>query len=388
MPSYIPIFGFRIYLYGLLITAGFVLATLYLFKRRKVLKLKRDNILDMIILAVPCGIVGARLYYAIFNASYYFGPGNWLNIFKLREGGLAVYGGIIGGGIAFYIYSRVKKIHIGKLVDAASFGLFIGQAIGRWGNFFNREAFGVETQLPWRMGLKTYAGTIYVHPAFLYESMWNVIGFLLLHFYSKKRRRKYYGQYFFFYVAWYGLGRFFIEGIRSDSLYIPNTGIRVSQLLAIVTFVAAVAILIRNRIIGKTMPVKATGTATGKATGTRVTRNAPTSKTGQSAKNAPVKKAAASDDGVDEADVDEADGDEADVDEADGDEDTADVEEADVDEGAADAGEADVDEEAADAGEADVDEDTADADDVESTDADEANANEAAEATNNTQTNT
>ena len=252
IPTHLSIFGFGVYIYGLLITAGFILAAVYLYKRHDALDLTGDNVLDLVIMAVPFGIVGARIYYAVFNASYYFGAGNWLNIFKLREGGLAVYGGVIGGAIAFLIYSRVKKVKYGKLVDAAGFGLFLGQAVGRWGNFVNREAFGTETDLPWRMGLTTQAGTegvyttIYVHPTFLYESLWNIAGFVILHIISKKLPRKYYGQYFLFYVAWYGLGRFIIEGIRTDSLYIASTGIRASQLLAALSFIAACAIMIVN----------------------------------------------------------------------------------------------------------------------------------------------
>ena len=243
--GYITVFGFRIYLYGLFIAAGFALAALYLVKRHKALGLTTDNILDLVIMAVPCGIVGARLYYIIFNASYYFAPGNFLEIFKIREGGLAVYGGVIGGAIAFLIYGRIKKISVPKLFDIGGFGLFIGQAIGRWGNFFNREAFGSETTVPWRMGLTTSSGTIYVHPTFLYESLWNILGFILLHIYSKKRKVKFDGQFFLFYAAWYGFGRYIIEGYRTDSLYIPGTAIRVSQLLAAVSFAVAVVLMLR-----------------------------------------------------------------------------------------------------------------------------------------------
>ena len=252
LPTYLSVFGLNIYIYGLLITAGFVLAAVYLYKRHDALGLSGDNVLDLVIMAVPFGIIGARIYYAVFNASYYFGAGNWLNIFKLREGGLAVYGGVIGGAIAFFIYGRIKKIKYGKLVDAAGFGLFLGQALGRWGNFINREAFGTETDLPWRMGFTTPSGadgvlqTVYVHPTFIYESLWNIAGFVILHILSKKLPRKYYGQYFLFYVAWYGLGRFMIEGLRTDSLYIASTGIRASQLLAAMSFFAAVAIMIIN----------------------------------------------------------------------------------------------------------------------------------------------
>ena len=249
IPRYIPIFGYNIYLYGLFITAGFILAALYLLKRSESLELTKDNILDLVIMAVPFGLIGARIYFIVFNASHYFGPGKWQNILMVREGGLAVYGGIIASGIAFWIYSRIKKIPVGKLLDSAGFGLFIGQAVGRWGNFVNREAYGVETTLPWRMGFTTGTQqTIYVHPAFLYESLWNILGLILLHIFSKKRGRDYYGQYFLLYVAWYGLGRFMIEGLRTDSLYISGTDIRVSQLLAALSFSVSVVILLRRRI--------------------------------------------------------------------------------------------------------------------------------------------
>ena len=245
-PRFFTVFGYNIYVYGLFITAGFILAALYLLKRAKSLGLTRDNVLDLVIMAVPFGLIGARIYYIIFNASTYFGPGNWMNIFAIREGGLAVYGGIIGGGVAFYVYARVKKIPIGKLLDAAGFGLFIGQAVGRWGNFFNREVFGYETSVPWRMGLTLGDRPIYVHPTFLYESLWNIVGLILLHVISKKRERKFYGQYFLLYVAWYGFGRYMIEGIRTDSLYVYGTDIRISQLLAALSFSVAVVMLIRN----------------------------------------------------------------------------------------------------------------------------------------------
>jgi len=257
-PAYFTIFGFQIFFYGLFITAGFSLATLYLIKRSRVIGLTRDNILDLVLMAVPAGLIGARLYYVIFNFEHYVGPGNWQNIFAVRDGGLAVYGGIILAGIAYLIYSRRKKVPIGKMLDAAGFGLFIGQAIGRWGNFFNREAFGSETAVPWRMGFtfenSTYIPSLgetfaagqarYFHPAFLYEMLWNAVGLLLMHTFSKKYKSKYPGQYFLFYVAWYGLGRFIIEGLRVDSLFIPGTGIRVSQLLAIASCLIAALLLI------------------------------------------------------------------------------------------------------------------------------------------------
>ena len=249
-PDSINLFGFSLYIYALFITAGFLLAGVYMYKRRNAFGLTQDNVLDMIILAVPCGIVGARIYYAVFNFSDYVGPGNWLNIFRVRQGGLAVYGGVIGGAIAFYIYSRVKKIPIGKLFDAAGFGMLIGQAIGRWGNFFNREAFGTVTDLPWKMGLMGYTGFIYVHPTFLYESLWNIVGLVIMHILSKKDKTTYHGQFFLMYVAWYGFGRYLIEGLRTDSLFIGGTDIRSSQLLAALSFSVAIVLLIRNHLHG------------------------------------------------------------------------------------------------------------------------------------------
>ena len=249
--NHITIFGLDIYIYGIMIALGFLLAAIYLLFRRKDFGLSQDNVLDIFICAIPSAIVGARLYYVIFNPSEYFGAGKWMNIFNIRQGGLAVYGGIILTVIVLLIYVRVKKLSAGALLDVSSLGLFIGQAVGRWGNFFNREAFGTTTDLPWKMGLISGSTTIYVHPTFLYESLWNIVGFLLCHFYSKKRR-KYNGQIFLMYVAWYGFGRYIIEGLRTDSLYFLNTDIRISQLIAALTFSAAVVLLLVFRIKGKT----------------------------------------------------------------------------------------------------------------------------------------
>jgi len=251
LPRYFTLFGFNIYYYGLFITAGFAVATLYLIKRRELFGLTKDHILDILIIAIPCGLIGARIYYMIFNFDKFFGPGQWENILRFRDGGLAVYGGIIASGLVFILYSRYKKIPLGSLLDAAGFGLFIGQAIGRWGNFINREAFGVETTLPWRMGLKVGDVTRYYHPAFLYEALWNVVGLLIIHIFSKKSKTKYPGQYFLFYVAWYGLGRFMIEGLRVDSLMIPGTELRASQWLAAISFFVAVGLLVYYHVRGK-----------------------------------------------------------------------------------------------------------------------------------------
>ena len=257
LPRFFTIFGFNIYYYGLFITAGYTLAGVYLLKRREIFGLTKDNILDLVLIAIPCGLVGARLYYMIFNFDDFFAPGQWGNILRFRDGGLAVYGGIIASGLVFIIYSRVKKIPLGSLLDAAGFGLFIGQAVGRWGNFINREAYGVETNLPWKMGLTSGGTTTYVHPAFLYESLWNIAGLLMMHFFSKKSKTKYPGQYFLFYVAWYGLGRFMVEGLRTDSLMISGTDIRASQLLAALSCLTALGILFVNFLRNKeVLPVE------------------------------------------------------------------------------------------------------------------------------------
>ena len=247
---YVEIFGLKIYWYGIIIAFGFLVAFLYLYNRRKDFGLTQDNIADMFIIVIPCSIVGARLYYVIFNSAGYIGAGNWLNIFKIWEGGLAIYGGIIGSIIGLFFYGKAKKIPLLNLLDIASLGVIIGQIFGRWGNFINREAFGKQTDIFCRMGL-TYADgtTIYVHPTFLYESLWNLIGFFIIRAVSKKR--KFDGHVTCVYLAWYGLGRFFIEGLRTDSLYLFNTGIRVSQLVAVCTFIFGIALLIYKLCIKK-----------------------------------------------------------------------------------------------------------------------------------------
>ena len=247
-PTHITVFGRSIYWYGIIIGLGFLLAEMYALKRSKQFGLTQDNILDMLICAVPSAIIGARLYYVVFNPDEYFGAGKWGNVVKIWEGGLAIYGGIIFAVAATIIVCRVRKIPLLPMLDIGGLGLLIGQAVGRWGNFMNREAFGRTTEVFCRMGL-TLPGqeTIYVHPTFLYESIWNAVGFVILHFVSKKWR-KFDGQIFIMYIGWYGLGRFFIEGLRTDSLYILGTDIRVSQLLAIICFGAAVILLLRSFI--------------------------------------------------------------------------------------------------------------------------------------------
>lgn len=231
------VLGKDIYWYGIIICAGFILAALYVNSRTKDFGITSDNLTDCLIICVPLGIICARIYYVVFEWGYYAQhPGEIIAIWK---GGIAIYGGIIGTLIGLFVYSRVKKLSLASLYDLAAFGLLIGQCIGRWGNFVNGEAHGGPTTLPWGM---TIDGQSMVHPTFLYESLWNLAGFVLLHFYSKKRRFK--GEIALLYAAWYGAGRAWIEGLRTDSLYIGS--VRVSQLLAIISCIAAVAVLARQ----------------------------------------------------------------------------------------------------------------------------------------------
>ena len=247
------VLGKDIYWYGIIIAAGFLLAVIYAMRRAPSFGLNEDNILDMLFVAVPLAIVCARLYYCIFYWDLY--RDNPIAILYVWEGGLAIYGGVIGAVIGVAIFCRVKKLPIGPLLDVGGLGLLIGQMIGRWGNFMNREAHGAVTDGFFKMGIADAAGNVtYYQPTFLYESVWNLVGFVALHFYSK--RRKFDGEVFLLYLAWYGLGRAWIEGLRTDSLYLFNTGIRVSQLLAALSCVAAIAVLVYVRVVRKPQPEK------------------------------------------------------------------------------------------------------------------------------------
>lgn len=244
-PYSFTVFGFEIYFYGVIIAAAFILAALFCARKAAEFGLTSDDLFDLVIWLIPACIVGARLYYVLFKLDYFIA--NPSKIFSVRDGGLAIYGGIIAGVITGIIWSRRKKIPVFAVGDLAAFGLLIGQAVGRWGNFINREAFGAVTDVFCRMGL-TMPGqeTLYVHPTFLYESLWNLAGLIILCVLSKLGKRKYDGQFFWSYILWYGLGRAWIEGLRTDSLYIGSTDIRVSQLLAAVSALAALIVLIVN----------------------------------------------------------------------------------------------------------------------------------------------
>ena len=241
-PSSFILFGREFYLYGAVVALGFLLGILYCASRTEdLVGITKDEMYDFVLWMIPTAIIGARLYYVLFRLNEYT---SFADVFKIWEGGLAIYGGVIAGAILVFFWCRKRKIPFGALGDLSVYGLLIGQTIGRWGNFLNREAFGRETDIFCRMGL-TLPGKnpIYVHPTFLYESLWNCLGFLMLHFYFKKHKRKFDGQITLLYIAWYGLGRSMIEGLRTDSLYLGATGIRVSQLLAAVSCVAALGAL-------------------------------------------------------------------------------------------------------------------------------------------------
>ena len=244
--------GKAIYWYGILIALGVVLALWFCMRQRTKYGISEDNLLDGVLWGVPLSVVGARVYYVIFYLSEFRntdGSLDWGRVIAVWDGGLAIYGGVIVAIATCYVLSRVRHLKLGALTDLIVMGLLIGQAIGRWGNFMNREAFGSETTLPWRMELLTRAGeAVDVHPTFLYESLWNVVGLLLIVFVVSKARR-FDGENTWFYFLWYGLGRFWIEGLRTDSLYlfdwtIGGQPIRVSQALSLVMVLVSAFMLL------------------------------------------------------------------------------------------------------------------------------------------------
>ena len=239
-PRSISLGPLNIYFYGIIIACGLVLAVLYCMNRSKEFGIQEDDILDGVLWVTPFAICCARAYYCIFAWQEY--AADPISVLYIWNGGLAIYGGVIGALIGVSVLCKLKKIKLPAMLDLVLLGFLIGQSIGRWGNFMNREAFGAPTDSFFRMGLyNTLTGqTEYYHPTFLYESVWNLCGFVLLHFLSK--RRKYDGQIALCYAAWYGLGRCFIEGLRVDSLYWGP--FRVSQVLAALTCVAAAGILL------------------------------------------------------------------------------------------------------------------------------------------------
>ncbi len=241
------VFGMDVAWYGILIAFGALLAIVYVMWRAKQIGISTDTILDIALLTLPLGVIGARLYFVLTSLHLY---DSFWEIFDIRSGGLAIYGGILGGALGVFIMTRVKKLSFFKLADLICPAVMIGQIIGRWGNFLNIEAYGSETTLPWRMGILGYNGWTYVHPTFLYESLWNLIGFILINtFYgwkTKKTHQQYDGQIFLMVFTWYGFGRMLIEGLRTDSLYVGP--FRISQVLGGLFFVVGLGLLIYHHV--------------------------------------------------------------------------------------------------------------------------------------------
>lgn len=257
--------GLQVRWYGLIITCGIILACWYtMFRGKRNEGIISDDVLDVAIVTVLLGVLGARLYYVLTTLDK-FEYNSLIDVLAIWNGGLAIYGGIIGGCLGIVITCTVKKIRWQKLFDMAAPGVMIAQALGRWGNFFNGEAYGyaigettrfyffnTEHILPsgegtlfhtLRMGLsETVGGQLtYYHPTFLYESVWNVLGFVLINLFYK--RKKFDGQIALMYFAWYGFGRMFIEGLRTDSLYLPGTSLRISQCVGLFCFAASVILM-------------------------------------------------------------------------------------------------------------------------------------------------
>lgn len=236
-PIAFEVFGIAVRWYGILISTGMIIGTILAIRETKRLGLDENLIIDFILVMIPAAIVGARLYYVIFNWSYY--NGDIMQMINLRQGGLAIHGGVIGGVIAGLIYARVKDIGFWQLADIISPSLILGQAIGRWGNFVNKEAHGGPTDLPWGI----VVDGVKVHPTFLYESLWNFGIFIFLMKYRKNK--KFDGELFYLYLILYSVGRFFIEGMRTDSLMLGP--LRVAQVLSLSLILIFTFLLLRKR---------------------------------------------------------------------------------------------------------------------------------------------
>ncbi|MBS4785689.1 MAG: prolipoprotein diacylglyceryl transferase [Clostridiales bacterium] len=255
--------GFSVYWYGLLIGIGFLLAGAYAVANSRKVGVDGDRLIDVILTGLVCGIIGARLYYVAFSWEMF--RDNPMNVFNIRMGGLAIYGGIIAGVLGGAVMARIRRVNIFPALDLAAAGFLIGQGIGRWGNFINVEAFGSNTTSIFGMTGPKIVGyltqvkqsgaawaqsidpNLPVHPTFLYESVWCLTGFLIIALFLM-RRRKFDGQVFLFYCIWYGAGRFFIEGLRTDSLMLGP--VRVSQAFAALCVLTAgvlMAVILRKK---------------------------------------------------------------------------------------------------------------------------------------------
>ena len=241
------LFGAPIAWYALIICLGMILAVCYIIFRAGQIGINSDHVIDFALFVIPFGVLGARLYYVLMELDSF---DSIIDAFNIRNGGLAIYGGIIAGAITVFCVCKYKKIDFFAFADCVVPGLIMAQSIGRWGNFMNGEAFGSETTNFLRMGIYNFNSIytfgkfemVYVHPTFLYESLWNLVGFIAINIFYK--HKKYDGQIFLMIFGWYGLGRMWIEGLRMDSLYLFGSSIRVSQALAILLFVACASLLV------------------------------------------------------------------------------------------------------------------------------------------------
>lgn len=237
----ISIFGIDVHLYGIIIGVGILLAYIFALKTCKKHNLTQDNVTDILLYGLPSSIIAARLYYVVFEFDSFK---NFWDIFKIWNGGIAIYGAIIGAVISTFVYCKIKKVNIFSAFDIGALGLLIGQTMGRWGNFVNAEAFGRPTNLPWGMQIHNISTEIAFHPTFLYESLWNLAVFIIL--LIRRDRRKFDGEIFFSYISLYGLGRFWIEGLRTDSLYLGS--IRISQMVALLCAIFGISFIIYKRL--------------------------------------------------------------------------------------------------------------------------------------------
>ncbi len=250
-PVALSLFGWPIHWYGILIASGFLLAAWFCSVQAKHFGIEPNDLLDLLIFAVPGAIIGARLYYIAFYPALFRKQGggpDFIKMLRIQDGGLAIYGAVIAAFLIGFLVMRHKNLPFLAIADLGVMGLFIGQSVGRWGNFVNVEAYGGPTDLPWRMEIQQWVDgalqTVQMHPTFLYESIWNLLGFAMLLLLLKRGLRSFDGMFFALYLAWYGVGRGFIEGLRTDSLMLLETGIRVSQMLGFLSALAAIVYLI------------------------------------------------------------------------------------------------------------------------------------------------
>ena len=253
-PVAFNLFGRDVMWYGVILTTGIILAVLYAWNATKKAGINEDTFFNLILIVIPVSIISARLYYVIFDPTPDYH--SFIDVIAIWRGGIGIYGAVIGGAVTSLVFAKIAKLKIPTLLDCLAPAVMIGQIVGRWGNFVNAEAHGGITSLPWRMGIAPVIGdlpyneelNLNYHPTFLYESLWNLIGFLIIHFILRKKKT-FEGELALFYLAWYGLGRGFIEMLRTDSLEI--LGLRVSALVGFISAIVFGTILIIKKHNGK-----------------------------------------------------------------------------------------------------------------------------------------